>query len=100
MKLLFLGPPGVGKGTQAVKVAGVLGLAHISTGDMFRRHMAEGTPLGKRVSRIMARGDLVPDALTIEMLTVRPRPAPMRRTGTSSTVSRVPFRRPGPWTRR
>ena len=71
MKLLFLGPPGVGKGTQAVKVAGVLGLAHISTGDMFRRHMAEGTPLGKRVSRIMARGDLVPDALTIEMLTVR-----------------------------
>lgn len=71
MKLLFLGPPGVGKGTQAVNVASALHIAHVSTGDMFRRHMAEGTPLGERISRIVARGDLVPDTLTVEMLTAR-----------------------------
>lgn len=71
MRLLFLGPPGVGKGTQAANVSVALGLAHISTGDMFRRHIAEGTPLGRRVSRILARGDLVPDVLTVEMLTAR-----------------------------
>ena len=71
MKLLFLGPPGAGKGTQAQKVAAAKGLTHISTGDMFRRHMAEGTPLGKRVKRIIARGGLVPDSLTVEMLTPR-----------------------------
>ena len=71
LRLLFLGPPGVGKGTQATNVAAALGIAHISTGDMFRSHISEGTPLGKRVSRIMARGDLVPDAITIEMLMAR-----------------------------
>lgn len=68
MKLLFLGPPGAGKGTQAQQVAAALGIVHISTGDMFRRHMADGTPLGERVRRIIARGDLVPDSLTAEML--------------------------------
>ena len=68
MKLLFLGPPGVGKGTQASRVATALGIAHISTGDMFRHHMSEGTPLGRRVKEIIARGDLVPDSLTTDML--------------------------------
>ena len=68
MRLLFLGPPGVGKGTQAARVAEAAGIAHISTGDMFRRHITEGTPLGKRVRRILDRGDLVPDAVTVEML--------------------------------
>ena len=68
MKLLFLGPPGAGKGTQAQQVAAALGIVHISTGDMFRRHMAGGTPLGERVRRIIDRGDLVPDSLTVEML--------------------------------
>jgi len=59
MRLLFLGPPGVGKGTQAARVAEATGIAHISTGDMFRRHISEGTALGKRVRRILDRGDLV-----------------------------------------
>lgn len=68
MKLLFLGPPGAGKGTQAQEVAAALGVIHISTGGMFRRHMADGTPLGERVRRIIARGNLVPDSLTAEML--------------------------------
>ncbi len=68
MRLLFLGPPGVGKGTQAARVARALGVAHISTGEMFRRHISEGTRLGRRVATILSRGDLVPDALTIEML--------------------------------
>ena len=68
MRLLFLGPPGVGKGTQAATVAQAAGIPHISTGDMFRRHISEGTPLGERVKRILDRGDLVPDAVTVEML--------------------------------
>lgn len=71
MRLLFLGPPGVGKGTQAVAVSTALGVPHISTGDMFRGHLSEGTPLGLRVKEIMARGDLVPDSLTTEMLLER-----------------------------
>ena len=71
MRLLFLGPPGVGKGTQAKSVAAALDIVHISTGDIFRGHIEEGTLLGERVSRIMARGDLVPDALTVELLTAR-----------------------------
>lgn len=71
MKLLFLGPPGVGKGTQAANVASALGIGHISTGDMFRRHIKAGTPLGARVGRLIADGELVPDGLTVEMLTAR-----------------------------
>ena len=68
MKLLFLGPPGAGKGTQAQDVAAALGIIHISTGGMFRRHMDAGTPLGELVRRIIARGGLAPDSLTAEML--------------------------------
>ena len=71
MKLLFLGPPGAGKGTQAQNAAAALGVIHISTGDMFRRHMADGTPLGEMVRRIIDRGGLVPDSLTAEMLFAR-----------------------------
>lgn len=68
VKLLFLGPPGAGKGTQAERVAKALGLAHVSTGDMFRWHVSEGTPIGVEVQAIMRRGDLVPDSMTIAML--------------------------------
>ena len=71
MKLLFLGPPGAGKGTQAERVAEALELAHVSTGDMFRWHVSEGTELGQEVDAIMRRGDLVPDSLTISMLNER-----------------------------
>ena len=67
MKLLFLGPPGAGKGTQASRVAERLGLAHVSTGEMFRA-MDRTTELGRRVRDIMKAGDYVPDQITIEML--------------------------------
>lgn len=61
MRLVFLGPPGSGKGTEAALVAGRLGLVHISTGEVFRDEMDRGTPLGLQVRRIVDRGDLVPD---------------------------------------
>lgn len=68
MRLLFIGPPGAGKGTQAQRVAERLGIPHISTGDMFRHHVGEGTEIGKRVKAIMDAGDYVPDSITVEML--------------------------------
>lgn len=66
--VLFFGPQGVGKGTQAAIIAPRLGLAHVSTGDLFRRNIAEKTALGQRVESILAAGDLVPDDLTVAML--------------------------------
>jgi adenylate kinase len=71
MRLLFIGPPGAGKGTQAARVAESLGIPHISTGDMFRRHVANGTELGERVSAIMSKGGYVPDEITVAMLAER-----------------------------
>lgn len=71
MKLLFVGPPGAGKGTQAARVAERLGIAHISTGDMFRHHVSIGTELGRRVDSIMKAGEYVPDEITVEMLRER-----------------------------
>jgi adenylate kinase len=68
VKLLFVGPPGAGKGTQAARVASRLGVPHISTGDMFRDHVARGTDLGRRVDSIMEAGEYVPDEITVEML--------------------------------
>jgi adenylate kinase len=71
MKLLFIGPPGAGKGTQADRVAERLGIPHVSTGDMFRDHVARGTDLGQKVEAIMAAGDYVPDEVTVAMLNER-----------------------------
>jgi len=71
VRMLFIGPPGAGKGTQAGKVAARLGIPHISTGEMFRDHVARGTALGKQVEAIMAAGDYVPDELTVAMLEER-----------------------------
>ncbi len=71
MKLLFIGPPGAGKGTQAARVAEQLGIPHISTGDMFRYHVSTGTELGRRVDSIMKAGEYVPDEITVEMLRER-----------------------------
>ncbi len=68
MKLVMLGPPGAGKGTQAKKLAEVIGVPHISTGDIFRRNIMEKTPLGKKASVFMDRGDLVPDEITVAMV--------------------------------
>lgn len=71
MRLLFIGPPGAGKGTQAVLVAERLGIPHISTGEMFRHHVATGTALGQQVDAIMKAGDYVPDEITVAMLEER-----------------------------
>ncbi len=66
--MIFLGPPGAGKGTQASRVAERLGLVKISTGDILRAHVREGTELGKKVAPIMERGDLVPDELILAII--------------------------------
>lgn len=71
MRLLFLGPPGAGKGTQAKRVAANLEIPHIATGDMLRQAVADGTDLGLKARSIMERGDLVPDDLVIAMLMER-----------------------------
>jgi adenylate kinase len=68
MRLLFIGPPGAGKGTQATRLVERLGIPHVSTGDMFRAAVKAGTPLGREAERIMAAGHLVPDALTIALV--------------------------------
>ncbi len=71
MRLILLGPPGAGKGTQAQRVAGSLGLAHIATGDMFREAVKQGAELGRLAKSYMDRGELVPDDVTIRMLLER-----------------------------
>ncbi len=71
MRLILLGLPGAGKGTQAKLIAERHGLRHISTGDMFREAAAEGTELGQRAQQFMSRGELVPDEVTIGMLLER-----------------------------
>jgi adenylate kinase len=69
--LIFMGPPGAGKGTQAARIATERGLAHISTGDMLRGAVEAGTPLGMQAKEIMARGDLVPDDVMIGLIRER-----------------------------
>lgn len=71
MRLLFIGPPGAGKGTQAGNVAAKLGIPHVSTGAMFRDHVDRSTDLGKQVQAIMEAGDYVPDEITVAMLSDR-----------------------------
>lgn len=66
--VIFLGPPGAGKGTQARQIAEGYGVPHLSTGDMFREHVGRGTPLGLRAKPIMERGELVPDDLVLSMV--------------------------------
>lgn len=68
MRLLMVAPPGAGKGTQASRLAAHYGIAHISSGDLFRREMAAGSPIGQQAAQYLARGDLVPDRLVLEML--------------------------------
>jgi len=68
MNIIFLGPPGSGKGTYASRAAPKLGVAHISTGDLFREEVKKGTELGTKVKQIMEIGALVPDEVTIDVL--------------------------------
>jgi adenylate kinase len=73
--LIFLGPPGAGKGTQARAVAEQLGVPQISTGDMFRDHVGRGTPLGREAKAVMERGELVSDDIVVGMVAERIREA-------------------------
>jgi adenylate kinase len=66
--LLLFGPPGVGKGTQAARLSKVFGIPHIATGDMLRAAIASYTPLGQRAKGFIDQGQLVPDALVLELL--------------------------------
>ncbi len=66
--VILLGPPGSGKGTQAVRLSKDLGIPHISTGDLFRENLGKNTELGKKAKSFMDAGKLVPDALVLEML--------------------------------
>ena len=68
MRMIFMGPPGAGKGTQASVVAGRFGVPAISTGDIFRANVSEGTPLGLEAKRYMDAGEYVPDSVTNEMV--------------------------------
>lgn len=70
-KLLFLGPPGAGKGTQAARIAESSNIPHISTGDILRSHVARQTPLGVEAKSYMDRGELVPDQLILNMVDER-----------------------------
>ena len=71
MNLVFLGPPGAGKGTQAALLCEKMHIVHISTGDMFRKAMREGTPTGLKAKTYIDQGQLVPDSVTIEMVKER-----------------------------
>ncbi|UZN02232.1 adenylate kinase [Cellulomonas sp. S1-8] len=67
-RLVLLGPPGAGKGTQAARLAEALGVPAVSTGDIFRANVKDGTELGRRVQDVTASGRLVPDELTNELV--------------------------------
>ncbi|MFY2791190.1 adenylate kinase [Rhodococcus sp. MALMAid1271] len=71
MRLVLLGPPGAGKGTQAVLLSEKLGVPHISTGDLFRANIGEKTPLGLEAKKYLDAGDLVPSELTVDMVRSR-----------------------------
>jgi len=71
LNFLIFGPPGSGKGTQSVKLAQKFNLLHLSTGDMLRAEIAAGTEIGKKMSAIMAKGELVPDEVVIEMIAAK-----------------------------
>ena len=68
MRVVLLGPPGAGKGTQAQKLSEKLGIPQISTGDLFRENISSGTPLGLEAKRYLDAGDLVPSELTNKLV--------------------------------
>ncbi|MBN1942263.1 MAG: adenylate kinase [Phycisphaerae bacterium] len=68
MRIVLMGPPGAGKGTQAARLVETFGLKHLSSGDIFRAEKASGSQLGKKLAEIMAAGALVPDEIVVEMM--------------------------------
>ncbi|MCM3895996.1 MULTISPECIES: adenylate kinase [Gordonia] len=71
MRLVFLGPPGAGKGTQAELLSETLGIPHISTGDLFRANISQGTAIGIEAKKYLDAGDLVPPEITVDMVRAR-----------------------------
>ena len=71
MKIVLLGAPGAGKGTQATRIAEKYGITHISTGDIFRKNLKEGTPIGLKAKAYIDKGQLVPDEVTCEIVAQR-----------------------------
>ena len=92
MKIIMLGAPGAGKGTQAERIAEKYGIPHISTGDIFRTNIKNGTELGKKAKAFMDQGLLVPDELTVDLVMDRISQPDCERV-TFSMVSRVRSRR-------
>jgi adenylate kinase len=68
MRILFIGAPGAGKGTQAARLAEHFGIVHISSGDLLRKHVSDGTAIGRTVQQYIERGDFVPDGIVMDML--------------------------------
>ena len=99
MKIIMLGAPGAGKGTQAKMIADKYQIPHISTGDIFRANIKNGTELGKEAKKYMDQGLLVPDELTVKILLDRGH-SPTVQTVTCWTVSPEPFPRQKYWTKR
>ncbi|GAA1887375.1 adenylate kinase [Williamsia serinedens] len=71
MRLVILGPPGAGKGTQAEMLSESLGIPHVSTGDLFRANISEGTSIGLEAKKYLDAGDLVPSQITVDMVKAR-----------------------------
>ena len=80
MRLLLIGPPGSGKGTQAIRLGAHLGIEHISSGELLRKHANEETGIGRTVKPLLDRGDLVPDGIVMDILR-KPVEAASRRGG-------------------
>lgn len=78
MNVLLIGPPGSGKGTQGARLAELLSIEHLATGDLLRAEVEEGTELGRKAEAIMAKGDLVPDSVIIDLVMPKVRAANAR----------------------
>ena len=97
MNILFMGPPGAGKGTQAERIVNRVRIPHISTGDAFRLAMKQGTPLGMKAKEYVDQGLLVPDEVTNGIVRERLQQDDCRERFPAWTGSRARFRRPKRW---